>query len=457
MLGSRTEIPETLRDELTLALKWEGVNLGVLKALFAEITQQELVDLITEQPKSAYGRRIWFLYEWLMGERLPIEDLEKATAVRVLDPRLQFASNDDDRSTRHRVINNLPGTRSFCPLVRKTDRLVSADWESLSHEARSALERTHPDLLRRAGNFLLLADSRASFQIEGEHPPMGRLKRWGNAIRDAGRTRLSVNELVRLQHQVVGDARFVRVGLRDEDGFVGTHDRRTREPIPDHISARPHDLPDLVKGLIDYVERGIQTGLDPIALTAASSFGFVYIHPFEDGNGRVHRWLIHHVLAVGRVVPNDVVFPVSRPMLRRIDEYKGVLESYSREVLPLVEWEPTDTYNVRISNDTADYYRYFDATAHTEFLLSCIEDTIRIDLPNQVRYLEAFDEFEARVQRIVDMPQRTLEALKKALDENEGRLSKNALEKKFAALRDDEVKRIETVYAETLGPLPRDD
>ena len=30
---------------------------------------------------------------------------------------------------------------------------------------------------------------------------------------------------------------------------------------------------------------------------AAVAFGFVYIHPFEDGNGRLHRWRIHHVLA----------------------------------------------------------------------------------------------------------------------------------------------------------------
>ncbi|HIP51694.1 MAG TPA: hypothetical protein EYG94_06355 [Campylobacterales bacterium] len=27
------------------------------------------------------------------------------------------------------------------------------------------------------------------------------------------------------------------------------------------------------------------------------AFSFVYIHPLEDGNGRIHRYLIHHVLA----------------------------------------------------------------------------------------------------------------------------------------------------------------
>lgn len=35
---------------------------------------------------------------------------------------------------------------------------------------------------------------------------------------------------------------------------------------------------------------------DPV-LAAGIAFGFVFIHPFEGGNGRIHRYLIHHVLA----------------------------------------------------------------------------------------------------------------------------------------------------------------
>ena len=452
LLGSRTEIPKSLGDQLTLALKWEGVNLGVFKALFAVVDQQELVDFISEQPKSAYGRRIWFLYEWLTAERLPIDDLGKATAVPVLDPQLQFALDGGELSTRNRVINNLPGTPAFCPLVRKTSGLASADWQSLSEEASSVLGRTPPDVLRRAGAFLLLADSRASFQIEGEQPSLGRLERWGYAIRDAGRTKLSVDELVRLQQQVVDD-RFDQTGLRDEDGFVGTHDRRTHEPLPDHISARPDDLAELVEGVLDYVDRGIEGGADPIILAAATAFGLVYIHPFVDGNGRLHRWLIHHVLASAGLVSKDVVFPVSAVILDRIDDYKSVLESYSREVLPFIEWEPTETYNVRVSSDTADFYRYFDATRHAEFLQSCVEETIRKNLPAEVLYLEAYDEFQARVQLIVDLPQRLADLLKKFLAQDGGRLSARARSKEFSALTDDEVGRIETVYDDTLGQL----
>jgi Fic family protein len=39
---------------------------------------------------------------------------------------------------------------------------------------------------------------------------------------------------------------------------------------------------------------------------------FVYIHPFDDGNGRLHRYLIHHVLSRTRFTPAGLVLPCRR-------------------------------------------------------------------------------------------------------------------------------------------------
>ena len=64
----------------------------------------------------------------------------------------------------------------------------------------------------------------------------------------------------------------------------------------DHISARPDDLQSLVDGMIAF-DHSAEEKLDAVIAAAVLAFGFVYIHPFEDRNGRIHRYLIHHVLA----------------------------------------------------------------------------------------------------------------------------------------------------------------
>jgi Fic family protein len=188
--------------------------------------------------------------------------------------------------------------------------------------------------------------------------------------------------------------------------------------------------------------------MDPVVAAAAVAFGFVYIHPFEDGNGRLHRWLIHHVLARAGYNPPGVIFPVSAAILREIDAYRRVLESCSAPLLPLIEWRATETGNVEVLNETADHYRYFDATAHAEFLYRCVRETVERDLPAEVAYLEAYDRFVRSVQEIVDMPASTVDLLHRFLCQNAGRLSNRARTREFAALTDREVALVERLYAE---------
>ena len=199
-------------------------------------------------------------------------------------------------------------------------------------------------MLARAAAFLLLQDSRSSYAIEGERPPQNRIQRWGRAIGEAGRRPLDIQELLRLQRIVIGDARFVRLGLRQEGGFVGEHDRETGLPLPDHISARAEDLPSLLEGMLAF-NHGPGQELAPVVAAAILAFGFIYVHPFEDGNGRIHRYLIHHVLAQRGFNPPGVVFPISAAILENIEAYKQVLEGYSARLLPVIVWEPADAGN----------------------------------------------------------------------------------------------------------------
>jgi len=445
---------DTLGAQLEFALKYEGVDLAVLAALFKATSPDAIAKLVQETPTGAYARRIWFLYEWLTGRTLGVPDSGKVRAIPVVDPEKQFALPKGTLSTRHRVIDNLPGTPMFCPMVRRTERLSAFITKQLDKRAREVVGRTPQDVVSRAAAFLLLDDSRSSFNIEGEQPSRARAARWGQAIGQAGTRPLTVEEFERLQTLVIGDARMVRLGLRQEGGFIGEHDRRTMEPIPVHVSARPEDLRSLMEGTVTYVRRALEGGMDPIVAAASATFGFVYVHPFEDGNGRLHRWLIHHVLAAAGYNPPGLVFPISAAILRNIEEYKRVLESYSGPLLPLIDWEETPEHNVRVLNDTAHFYRFFDATRHTEFLYQCVEQTVEQDLPNEVSYLEAYDRFSERVQDVVEMPDRTVALLRSFLAQNAGRLSARAQGKEFAQLTPAEIGQIEAIYADTLGDLP---
>jgi Fic family protein len=82
-------------------------------------------------------------------------------------------------------------------------------------------------------------------------------------------------------------------------------------------------------------------GLAPVLRSVATAFGFIYIHPFQDGNGRVHRCLIHNVLAERKHTPPGMVFPVSSVMLDRIDDYCTTLQAHSALLMDVIEWRPT--------------------------------------------------------------------------------------------------------------------
>jgi hypothetical protein len=435
-----------LEGHLTFALKYEGVDLVVLKRLFECAGPQEIESFVCARPTGKYARRIWFLYEWLTGHQLSVPDVEMGGYVPAINPERQYAVKGE-KSPRHRVVNNLPGTPAFCPLVFRTKRLEDFVAMDLSSRAKAAVADVPRDLVARTAAFLLLKDSRSSYAIEGEHAPQSRIQRWGRAIGEAGRHPVDGNELLRLQKLVIGDARFVRIGLRQEGGFVGEHDRENGMPIPVHISARHEDLESLIHGLTEY-DRNTVFELDAVIAAAVLAFGFVYIHPLQDGNGRIHRYLIHHVLAERGFNPAGMVFPISATILDRLDEYRIVLEDYSRCLLNLVEWEPTVEGNVNVLGDTADFYRYFDATPHAEFLYDCVCRTVEEDLPRETNFLARYDRFCKRIESMVDMPARTLELLFRFLNQNDGRLSMRARRKEFESMTDEEVASAEQAYAE---------
>ena len=149
------------------------------------------------------------------------------------------------------------------------------------------------------------------------------------------------------------------------------------------------------------------------------------------------------------------MFPVSAAILDRIRAYRTTLEDYSKRLLPVVDWKPTERGNVTVLNDTADFYRFFDATAHAEFLYGCVRHTVEHDLPEETKYLQQYDAFNTGVNLIVDMPERLSNLLFQFLRQNDGKLSHRSRTREFAQLTEDEISRAEALYRETFGEEAR--
>ena len=296
-------------DHISFALRHERFDPLVLKRVFDAVDPDTISAFVRDAPTGTVTRRTWYFYEGMTGRRLPIDDAPTATAVDALDPK-KYVTGKAALSKRHRVRDNLLGTGGHCPVIRCTEALEEYRKRCLADRAAETVGKTSAQLISRAASLLLLEDSRASFEIEGERPPRNRLERWGRAILHAGKNRLTLDELNRLQGVLIEDTRFIRAGLRPDGVFVGERDRNS-DPLPEFIGARPADLPGLVDSLLAANKRMTVSAIDPVLQAAATAFGFVYIHPYQDGNGRLHRCLIHHVLAEREFSPPGMVFPVS--------------------------------------------------------------------------------------------------------------------------------------------------
>jgi hypothetical protein len=447
VLTPRHRPEDSLYGHLTFALRYEGIDLSVLSALFGKIPKTEIETIIKNKPAGSYARRIWFLFEYLTGDIFHIPDLSQRSYIDLLDSKIQY-SGPSRPSKRHCINNNLPGVKAFCPLIRRTEKLDALNAQNLSEEAQKSVGAIHPDILMRAASFLLLKDSKASYAIEGETPPHNRAERWGRIIGQAGKSPLSRDEFERLQKEVIVDSRFIQMGYRSEGGFIGSHDRSTNTPIPSHISAKPQDLDTLIEGLIETAALLKDSDFPPVLAATLIAFGFVFIHPFEDGNGRLHRYLLHHVLIETGFTPEGLVFPVSSVILKRITDYKATLEIYSSSRSFFIKWRATDKGNIEVLNETIDLYRFFDATPQAEFLYECVYETITKALPDEVKYLQHYDEMKAFVNNYIDMPDRTADLLIRLLHQNDGKFSHRARNKEFSDLSDKEVQVFESKFAE---------
>ena len=443
--------PKGLIGQLKFAMRYEPCDLGVLKAVFGELGPKPVQDWIRQEPTGAYARRAWYLYETLTGITLDVPEVPPTGYVDVLDRDLHVTC-EPVRVRRQRVNDNLLGSGEYCPLIRRTGILQSFITSGLDTEARALIAGCDPGVLVRAVNYLYTKETKSSYAIEGESPSPERAERFVAVLAHAEEfDPLDASSFARLQNAIV-DPRYRESSWRRIQNFVG----QTRSDFTEQVHfvcPRPEDVDGLMRGWMATVRRLRSKTVDPVCAAAAASFGFVFAHPFEDGNGRIHRFLIHHMLAKAGFTPREVLLPVSAVIVRNRRTYDRVLASYSTLIDPFIRRSFDSEGSLQVLNSTVDLYRYWDATAFAEYLFAQVAEAIRHDLREEIDFLNLFDEAVRKTVAIVDMPDRKASLLARLIIQNKGTLAhgKRAL---FSEVSDAEIAAIEEAVGASMNQAP---
>jgi hypothetical protein len=434
---------QTLGEQLEFALKYDGVNLEVLAALFAVAPSSEIAGYIQPRPTGKYARIVWYLYELLTGQQLPLDDLPATgNYVSILESDKYYTAAPI-RVRRQRVNDNLLGDAAFCPTVRQTAALTAMEQTNPAHQCRDIIQEYSTEFLKRALSYLYTKETKSSFEIEHQTPDPNRTERFVALLRHAEQEDFVTKAaLIELQNRTV-DKRFQDTDYRETQNYIG-QTVAWREKIH-YIPPKPADLSEMMNGLLKVHSRA--SYVHPVVHAGVISFSFVYFHPFEDGNGRIHRFLIHNVLARRGLTPPGFIFPISAALLRDRVAYDEALEHFSAQLLPRIEYQLDEGGQMTVSNETAIHYRYMDLTIQIEALANFIQRTIDAELPGELDFLKRYDTTKAALQEIVDMPDRMIDRFIHFCWQNNGQLSARKRQSHFEALTDSEVQAMEQVVA----------
>jgi hypothetical protein len=419
-------------DHLLFALKHEGTELQVLSAACPHLTPQELVTELRASPAGLYIRKLCAVWEQFTGRSLA--DLPEGiagTAAPLFDPEIYVTSEGVRRDKRWGVIFNGLGDWSFCPTVRRTAELTALLEADTLGQLQQFLKEVPRLQLDRAISWAYLDETRSSFAIEGESPPGNKAETFATLLRKAHeRCALTEEHWVELQNAIVTNPLAREVSYRTgqnhlSDGTYGARSVSYLPPAPDLVSS-------LMRGIAKVANGENAGAVNPLVRAALASFGFVFTHPFADGNGRLSRYLAHYSLCQSGALPHGSILPLSAAMKRNEFTYLAALQSFSIPARALwqVRWIDGEDFNFKFEGD-AGIYRFFDATACVTFFCEMAQEALRHDLREEVNFLALYDEAVRQINARYDIEGSVLSRLIRMTYQNQGIVSKNR-RKQFA-------------------------
>lgn len=439
---------DTPLSHLEFAFKYDDLNLNFLKAIFKLLSRQEVEDYVNRKVSGINNRRIGYLYEWLIGEEITLKQSIAGNYIDLLDDE-KYITGLPLKITKWKINDNLLGNKDFCPIIRKSNILTRELEKDLKSQIEKLKETYSPDIFHRAAQYLFRKETKSSYAIENEKPSPDRMNRFIALLSKAGTQHidelLSESNLMYLQNAIV-DPRFIAKGFRDFQNYIGATGFRMEEVIH-FICPPPQYVTSLMSGIHNCYGK-IKEIPGQLQATVIA-FGFVFVHPFDDGNGRLHRFLIHDMLTRSGIVQEGIIIPVSAHMLNYMPDYDRALEDFSKPLMQRIKYKKTNEGEIEVLNgaDMEDYFRYPDLTYQATYLAQTINETVTEDMTGELQFLERYDELKKSIQNIVDMPDKYIDQMITFLHQNKGKFP-NRRKKEFDKLTAQEFLAMEESYME---------
>ncbi|MDD1012506.1 Fic family protein [Pseudomonas rubra] len=395
-IGGALSVPQAVAPEagdflahIMFALKHEGVNLAILAQALPRLDGQLLVDAISQAPSSAYIRKICFLWEMFCNQQLDYPDNPRGPATFLFDPA-RYITGPSLRNNRWRVDFNGLGTLKYCITVERTPELQALlDYDILGR-SRAFIASLPKEMMDRAINWAYLSETESSFAIEKEAPSEQKAQRFIQLLRQAhDRQPLTENYLVALQNSAISNPLDRAAAFRHEQNHLSNALRGSAGVT--YVPPPPDLCRELMVELMAFANQA-PLQLDPLVAAGIASFGFVFIRPFMDGNGRLSRFLIHQTLCCSGALENGLLLPVSVAMKREEQRYLEALQSFSKPARQFwdVRWIDADSMSFDFTGDPS-LYQYWDATDCVTFTMEMAKRALEVELREETLFLQRYD------------------------------------------------------------------
>ncbi|QWE19386.1 Fic family protein [Polynucleobacter corsicus] len=436
-------------NHLLFALKHEGVNLQLLSQALRKIPAQEMLATICESPTGVYIRAACFLWEAFNKQELKGAPVITGPMVNLFDPK-KYITGPSIRNAKWRVNFNGLGSLDYCVTVERTARINSLLESNILQKANEFLSELGGAASDRAMSWAYLSETKSSFEIEHETPSATKAEAFVELLKKAHlTTQLDEEYLVGLQNTAITNPLDRAVNYRHQQNWLSSPLRGAAGVT--YIPPPPEIVNDLMKGLVDFANTAPKQ-IDPLIAAAIVSFGFVFIHPFMDGNGRLSRFLFHHALCQSGLLQRGLLLPVSIAMKRNEDPYLAALKSFSEPARKRWEviWIDGDEYQMTFKSDDS-LYRYWNATACVEFGLEMAKQALEKDLREETEFLAKYDIIYRAIDGQYDIRGKDLNTLILACMEQNGKLSANRRKKFTTTVPEEIFNAIEIEYAKVVG------